>query len=201
MGAVRRLFLDLFETLSRVVLYVSTFIYIFPVLEYQVQGSGFLLVVSWLLQISRYLILALLLLNVPLTTYVPFGKTVLSRHAFLTRMTGFPSYLIISILALALVTITRQDEVAFVFSNISQTESFNLTAYLSGATDFIVQDTSFSDELDTLVEFAFIYAQQGLFYGSIIFASACYLGSDAEEEERFSSTAGMGHVLVHTDMA
>lgn len=186
MGAVQRSFLDFFETLSRVVLYVSAFIYIFPVLEYRVHGTGLMLLVQWLLQLSRYFTLLLLLLNVPLTTYAPFGKTVLCRHAFLTRITAIPSYFIISMLSLALLTITRQDEVDFVFSNISQTEAFNLTAYLAGATEFfVVQDTSFGDELDTLVEFAFTYAQQGLFYGSIVFTAASSMTSN-EEEERFT---------------
>ena len=185
--ALFRPFLDFFETISRVVWYVSAFIYIFPVIEYQVQGSGFLLVVKWLLQVSRYLTLTLLLLNVPLTTYVPFGKTVLSRHAFLTKITGFPSYFILSMLALALLTVTRQDEVEFVFSNITQTESFNLTAYLAGASDFIVQDSTFVDELDTFVEFAFVYAQLGLFLGSLVFAFVSYFGDKFSEPEEFTA--------------
>ena len=169
-------FLEFFETLSRVLLYVCSFIYIFPVLEYPIRAqTTVLVIIEWILQVFRYVTLLLVLLNTPLTTYAPFGKTVQTRHAFLTKITGHPSYFILSTLALALVTTTRQDEVAFVFSNVSQTESFNLTAYLAGAAEFIVQDASFADALDTLVEFAFEYAQYGMVFSALVFAGSSHV--------------------------
>lgn len=164
---------DFCETVSRVILYLCAFVYIFPVLEYQINGDGAFYVVQLLLQITRYVTLALLLLNIPITTYEPFGRAVDTQDAFLTQFTTVPTYYVVSVLALGLLTVTRQDEVEFVFSNINQTESFNLTAYLEGSLDFFTEGVTFQDELDSLVEDLFVYAQHGLFFASIVFSIAC----------------------------
>ena len=181
-------FAEFVETLSRIVIYLCCFIYVFPVIEYEFRTSSHLLIIELLLYMTRLVTLFILLVNIPLTTYQPFGETVKTRHAFLTKATGVPSYFAVSVLAVGLTTTTNQSNVDFNFSNVTQVEVFNVTAYLEGAIDFFTTDVFFRDELDDLVEILFVCAQNGLFFGAFVFCASNYildvqLGRDSGESE------------------